>query len=131
MTTPQKPPAPLEWHPAYRDRTWLLDWVEGRTGPPDAIRLPIPETAHVGFVPFDPAAPIEPHVFRTEMLTRRRAQALAPYVGRPFIYRWWCATDSLGRGIAGDLRIQYIDGHGYYIGWDQVKSRNGHEPVGP
>jgi hypothetical protein len=53
MTTPTKPPAPLEWHPAYRDRTWLLDWVEGRTD------------------------------------------------------------------------------HGYYLNWSTVRSRNGHEPVGP
>jgi hypothetical protein len=41
-------------------------------------------------------------------LERRKCQGPAPYVGRPFAYRWDVLVDDLGRWIAGDLEIHYI-----------------------
>ncbi|MFI6304289.1 hypothetical protein ACIBCH_20660 [Amycolatopsis thailandensis] len=127
-----RPPAPLEWHPAYRDRTWLLDWLEGRTELLDQDSVMVPfEEAPWRFKPYVPNAPIVPEKIRAHTLKKQRAQALAPYVGRPFIYRWNVAIDELGRMIAGEARIHYIDDHGYYWGWRDVPSRNGFAPVEP
>lgn len=81
--------------------------------------------------PFDPDAPIVAEEIRAHTLTKHKAYATAPYVGRPFIYRWNVAIDELGRMIAGEARIHYIDDHGYYWGWRDVPSRNGQAPVGP
>lgn len=40
-------PPPLEWHPAYRDKTWLLDWLEGRSKhQSDRIDLPVISPLH-------------------------------------------------------------------------------------
>lgn len=40
-------------------------------------------------------------------LTKEKAAGLAPYVGDPFMYVWYVATDELGRSVAGDAHIQY------------------------
>jgi len=122
------PPAPLEWHPAYRRHTDLLAWLDDPKGYP-AVQVPFLEPPRV--TADDPADPIKDTKIRVHTLTKQRAQGLAPYVGRPFIYRWTVATDQVGRSIAGESRIEYIDDHGYYIGWDREPSRNGHAPVGP
>lgn len=131
MNTSTVPPAPLEWHPAYRSHTWLLDWLEGRRGeyPTPVIQFPILKPLR--FKPYDPDAPIVPDEIRAHTLTKQRARGLAPYVGRPFMYCWNVATDELGRTIAGEAQIRYIDDHGYYWGWREPESRNGFAPVGP
>lgn len=105
-------PSPLEWHPYYRDKTFLLDWLEGRghlAGP--EVRLPVtPPLSHlirdIGKMTY-PAEDFPLPQVRT--LTKRKAAGLAPYVGRPFHYEWHVATDDLGRHIAGDSRIVYHD----------------------
>lgn len=91
----------------------------------------VPILKPLRYEPYDPDAPIVPDEIRAHTLTKQKAQALAPYVGRPFIYRWYVAIDELGRMIAGEARIHYIDDNGYYWGWRDVPSRNGHAPVGP
>lgn len=40
-------------------------------------------------------------------LTRRLCAAPAPYVGEPFVYLWYTATDDYGRAVAGDCWIEY------------------------
>ena len=127
------PPAPLEWHPAYRDQTWLLDWLEGRGGwPAHHIRLPI--VPPLRFHAYDPDAPITVEPVRDRILTKQRAWGAAPYVGRPFAYWWYFATDELGRSIAGDTRMRYAsedftfcDGPFDY----SHEARNGHDPNTP
>lgn len=103
----RQPPSPLEWHPAYRDRTWLLDWLEGRHG----------LTNHQIVLPIKPAPTIASYLDNpdglgngTVILTRHWAMGWAPYVGRPFVYMWFVAFDNLGRSIAGESRIVYTDG---------------------
>ncbi len=92
------PPAPLEWHPWYRDRTWLLDWLEH--GQQHNYLVPVPRRVRFGADgPGDTACAV---------LTKRRAFGLAPYVGDPFLYTWWAATDQHGRSIASDSRIEYL-----------------------
>jgi hypothetical protein len=100
------PPAPLEWHPWYRNKTWLLDWLEHR-GPYadlDVLRVPVPRrlsfTLDVAPSSTEPAMSIR-------VLTRRKACGPAPWTGRPFFYAWTVGTDDLGRHIAGDSRIVY------------------------
>src|SRR5438094_10207861 len=36
------PPMPLSWHPYYRGKTWLLDWLEGRMPVGDVVQVPVP-----------------------------------------------------------------------------------------
>lgn len=133
--TAATPPAPLEWHPAYRDQTWLLDWLEGRGGwPTDRIVLPIAPTARA-FLSYDAATPVpEPLSPRTRVLTKQRAWGAAPYVGRPFIYWWYFATDELNRSIAGDARIRHASpDYDFCSGPAEYTSdaRNGHDPDTP
>lgn len=103
MTLPSGVPAPLEWHPAYRDHTELLDWLEGRTGHCEVVFTNIARALHATD---DPG--VMDQVPRRRILTRRKAWGPAPYVGEPFVYVWYCAVDELGRGIAGDARVVYI-----------------------
>jgi len=101
-------PMPLEWHPWYRDKTWLLDWLEGKSGyPEDAIVIPVPprlywqrEENRIG---------PETISDRQIVLTKHRAWGSAPYVDTPFHYEWTTATDHLNRSIASDARIVYDD----------------------
>lgn len=98
-------PPPLEWHPAYRDKTWLLDWLNGSG--PDVIRIPRPAkpawaSPSVEDGPMSTEPTIAPHI-----LTRRMASGPAPYVGPPFIYAWTVGTDELGRHIASESERVY------------------------
>lgn len=104
----EKPPPPLEWHPAYRDKTWLLDWLNGtgRFAHLHTIRVPITPQIRIEVRDPDPFT-IEEIRFHT--LVRKRAFGQAPYVGRPFIYVWRVGVDELGRSIASDSRIVYLD----------------------
>lgn len=91
-------PAPLEWHPWYRGKTWLLDWLE--RGHQHNYLVPVPRR-----VRFDESEPV---ATACAVLTKRRAFGPAPYVGDPFVYIWWAATDQHGRSIASDSRIEYL-----------------------
>lgn len=101
-------PDPLEWHPAYRDETWLIDWLE-RRGPYGGyrhLRLPRlaqPPTYTVGADELHP----DMDTLRITILTREKCWRPAPYVGRPFRYVWPVGIDQLGRCIAGEARIVY------------------------
>lgn len=108
MTT--MPPVPLEWHPAYRGETWLLDWLNDvgqYRGLADLVlpRCVRPTLAYTD----DPDS--EAVTIRQTILTRKRAAGPAPYVGRPFHYEWRYALDHVGRGIAGESRIVYDEGN--------------------
>jgi hypothetical protein len=124
-----KPPAPLEWHPAYRDRTGLIDWLN-ETGPmAKSNHVVLPVMPRIRFL----AGP-EPDlsmINRTIILTRRRAFGLAPYVGRPFVYEWWFATDELSRGIAGESRMAYPPTDWRRESRIQTPARNGHDRYTP
>lgn len=98
-------PPPLSWHPYYRGKTWLIDWLNGKSDIPEwDIRIPIIERRSV-------FAESDIHLARPSMrtlhVTKRRAWGLAPWVGRPFHYEWYIGTDELGRHIAGESRIIY------------------------
>lgn len=104
-----EPPPPLEWHPAYRGKTWLLDWLE-QTGPyADLYTIKLPVMRPLKFTTAVEPEPdtIVDHVIT---MTRHKATGLAPYVGRPFVYLWYVGVDNLGRAIASDSHIAYLDG---------------------
>jgi hypothetical protein len=105
---PKHPPPPLEWHPYYRDRTWLLDWLngDGSLGGHNTLRIPV--MAPIRLPTPDALYPVEPMTSLT--MTRYKAMGPAPYVGRPFVYVWWVGVDDYGRSIASDSRIAYTDG---------------------
>jgi len=94
-------PDPLDWHPAYADRTWLLDWLNG-VGPYGDRREVLLPILPSPLRSWSPDGPTVPATLRTRVLTRRLCQGGAPYVGRPFVYQWWAAVDELGRAIAGE-----------------------------
>lgn len=100
-------PSPLAWHPFYRDKPWLIDWLEGNSSlPSDHLRIPVPSPMRL----FNPEPyPTVPSAMNVVVLTKRKAWGWAPYVGRPFVYVWPCAVDDLGRTIAGDTKIVYIE----------------------
>lgn len=96
------PPDALDWHPWYRDKTWLLEWLESD----DFTDLAVPVRNVMRFRAFDADAPITAGP-REALLRKQIAVGPAPYVGRPFLYEWNVATDQFGRSIAGESRIVY------------------------
>jgi hypothetical protein len=100
MTKMLERPDPREWHPFYSDDPDLLDWLED-SGNTEVIFAADP----AGWLEESPTGD-KP---RRLILTKRKAWAPAPYVGRPFVYVWNCAVDDVGRWIAGEARIQYVE----------------------
>jgi hypothetical protein len=96
-------PLPPACHSAYRDITWLRDWLNGAPGyPNDRIRVPFMQRLN----PTLTGRWTGESETSVHTLTKRKAAGLAPYVGDPFIYTWYVATDELGRSVAGDATIQ-------------------------
>lgn len=102
---PNGPPRPLFWHPWYRDKTFLIDWLNSNNMWP--YRIPLARR-----VRYDAGEPIMKNLLHQSVvtLTKQVAAGRAPYVGRPFCYRWCVATDELGRSIASEARIVYLPG---------------------
>jgi len=102
------PCAPNEVHPAYEWRhAWLAGWLNTPNHPYGRyLRIPIPSPIRLN----DPGE-LDPDcdVLRTHTLTKRKALGRAPYVGRAFVYLWYIGEDELGRMVAGDARIEYIE----------------------
>lgn len=93
------PPAPLEWHPWYRGKAWLLMWLES-----DEHTCVIPVAGPVRFREWDAVSPS----FSRVTMTKQTAYGPAPYVGDPFMYLWTVGTDEYGRSIASEARIDYM-----------------------
>lgn len=110
MPLPSEAAPPLEWHPWYRNKTSLLDWLNhrGRYADTNPLRIPVPVFALDG-------DDLEVHEIA---LTRHRAAGRAPYVGCPFHYTWTVGVDSLGRQIASDSTRHYP--------WHDPRSCTGH-----
>lgn len=108
--SPDGPPRPLYWHPFYRDRAGLIDWLNSRDQTP--LYLAIPRRIRLVEFREGDALLDAPRDLSLERLTLTKniAAGPAPYVGEPFCYRWNIATDQLGRSIAGEARIQYFYG---------------------
>ena len=109
-----KCPMPLEWHPAYADKTHLVDWLNevGPYGKMWDIRLSV-ITSKLTAVAKDDASDITTDIttdrgWRYRVLHRQRCWGAAPYVGEPFVYMWNAAIDEVGRAIAGESHIEYI-----------------------
>lgn len=102
---------PLYWHPFYRGKTWLLDWLngEGEFAKVDPIRFPIIQRATAVLTADADIDPVGPS-FKVMTLTKQRAWGPAPWVGKPFHYEWYVGTDDLGRHIAGESKIVYETG---------------------
>lgn len=103
----REPLPPGACHPAYRDMTWLRDWLNGTPGyPSDRVQVSFVQRrlspTLTGNWAHEPA-------ISTHTLTKEKAAGLAPYVGDPFVYIWYVATDELGRSVAGDAKIRYLD----------------------
>lgn len=103
----REPPPPGECHPAYQDMmSWLRDWLNGSPRyPPDRVQVPFTQRLNLtltGSSAHEPA-------ISTHILIKEKAAGLAPYVGDPFVYIWYVATDELGRSVAGDAKIRYLD----------------------
>ncbi|HEX5494188.1 MAG TPA: hypothetical protein VFX70_06390, partial [Mycobacteriales bacterium] len=115
-------PKPGRCHPYYAQNGAVLDWINGLTfedshvlcvpKPPPSLARLITETN------FDTEPPTASQDVIT--LTRSYCAGLAPYVGRPFVYRWAVAKDGLGRTVAGEMHIHYIAAAGH-----SVKTRDG------
>lgn len=105
----REPPPPGECHPAYLDHHgWLRDWLNGAPGyPTNHVKVPVPPRLSAASI-LDPySSPFESPV-RVRTLIKEKAGGPAPYVGDPFIYVWFVATDELGRTVAGDAHIQLL-----------------------
>jgi len=103
-------PSPRDWHPAYADKTYLVEWLNG-VGPYAKmwdIQLAIVPRLNAMFTEVE--SPVAAPSFKTRLLHRQTCRGPAPYVGRPFVYEWFAAVDELGRAIAGESHIEYIPG---------------------
>lgn len=102
----REPLPPGACHPAYREMTWLRDWLNG-TVLPGQQRVDVPRVPRL-----NPTLTghwdVEPQISR-HTLHKKKAAGLAPYVGDPFVYVWYVGTDELGRSVAGDAMIRYLD----------------------
>lgn len=99
-------PPPLTWHPFYRGKTFLIDWLNGASSLPEwTIKIPVPRRITYASISED----IGPSLASMDVLimTKQRAWGPAPWTGRPFHYEWYVGTDNLGRRIAGESRIVY------------------------
>lgn len=113
----QIPPSPLEWHPAYREKTYLIDWLNrvGHLANKEVVQYydyrleSLAERIEKG--PFGSTA------FTVKTLTRQKCWGPAPYTGRPFIYMWFAAVDELGRGIAGESWQEFMPWSVIYNDW--------------
>lgn len=108
-----KPAPPLEWHPAYRRMTELLDWLENPNARESCKVLMPSRPAAFMIVPGD-LYPASSDTYKTMVLTKRKAWGPAPFVGPRFHYRWWTAVDQLGRMISSESKIAYEDELGWW-----------------
>jgi hypothetical protein len=123
MTTPARlteAHMPNVIHPAYAGQPNLVDWVEGRHRDDRVFQVYLPPSRHVLAKALIADKDLIDPGFRTMTMTRYKAVAPAPYVGRPFAYLWWVGVDELGRAIAGDARIHYtVDEADWEAFWDK------------
>lgn len=105
----REPPAPGEWRPAYQEMTWLRDWLNGTSGYPQQ-RVEVAMARQPTLEPASSSAYLYPEMYCVRhILHKEKAAGLAPYVGDPFVYVWYIGTDELGRSVAGDAMIRYLD----------------------
>lgn len=103
----REPLPPGACHPAYREMTWLRDWLNGTPGyPHDRVEVAMMPRLTLEMI-VDSSYP-DAHI-RRHTLHKEKAAGLAPYVGEPFVYIWYVGTDELGRSVAGDATIKYLD----------------------
>jgi len=100
---------PLEWHPAYADKTYLLDWLNGAGKYAQTWDIQMVVAPRFNLASYTETGPsVTAPSFKTRVLHRQKCWGPAPYVGDPFVYIWFAAVDELGRGIAGESHIEYI-----------------------
>lgn len=103
-------PIPGECHPFYFRNGFVLDWINGLSDVA-GDHLLIPKPVNLARLIAGPSDPEPWNVAQDVItLTRRVCYGLAPYVGRPFVYRWNVAVDDLGRAVATDAHIVYREG---------------------
>lgn len=100
-----RPPAPGEFHPYYEPRRqWLTHWLDNETT--WHVRMPVPPVLRLVYEPvYNPW-----DMGKENVLQRRHTWGVAPYVGDPFVYAWWCASDDYGRWIAGSATTIHYTG---------------------
>jgi hypothetical protein len=100
-----QPPPPLDCHPAYADMPWIREWVEGKSFKTQALRIPVIQRPRLEMIETDP---FHPEILKQRMMERHKIWGIAPYVGDPFVYVWFCGVDDLGRHVCGDSEIHYL-----------------------
>lgn len=98
------PPRPLYWHPWYRGKTRLWEWLES-----SAHELRLPVIPKLDFRSYHVDGHIDSAKPLVLELRKRKAFGPAPFVGEPFFYRWYVATDQFGRSISSEAQIVYPD----------------------
>ncbi|MEV8610271.1 hypothetical protein AB0383_20490 [Amycolatopsis sp. NPDC051373] len=98
-------PPPGYCHPYHeRHKRTIIDWLDGKSYGGHVLHLPKPVSFKAMIA--DPGALPIPKLddmsSRTITMQREKAFAVAPYVGRPFVYWWWSAVDDMGRGAGGE-----------------------------
>lgn len=94
-----RPPIPLEWHPAYREMPWLLDWLNG---PERYLQLPL--MVRTNLTAYWTEDETSPSTLRTITFRKQWAYGPAPWTEAPFYYEWTAGVDNIGRMIAGESR---------------------------
>lgn len=101
------PPAPLEWHPAYREHTDLIDWLEGRGPYAEKNMMVVPVPIRVETLATGPSGDFYlAETIEIMAVHKIMCVGLAPYTGPPAYYWWEAAYDNAGRWIAGDAHLR-------------------------
>lgn len=101
---------PGDWDDFYAGaRAFLVDWLEecGPLGNQHSVIVCTPAPARFEVAAEILAAVDRPPDINYWILTKTRYRGLAPYVGRPFAYRWNVGQDRLGRAVAGNAWRAY------------------------
>jgi hypothetical protein len=103
-------PPPGEWHPWYRDKPWLMNWLNDRKSMNYRVLvMPAPRVSFADYPYHRDGHEIS--------LTKTIAWALAPWAEQSYVYAWYVATDTYGRQIAGDSWIEYIENYDRFLAW--------------
>ena len=115
--TPRTPAPPLEWHPWYAGKTWLLDWLNGVGEYGDRPEIQVPIQRPLSFTP-DVEASLLAEPFQRLCIRRQTVHAPAAWTGLPYFWEWNIGVDEYGRQIAGESRAvtdtAWLQRHHYY-----------------
>ena len=97
-------PMPNEVHPAYTHMSeQIISWLENTTD--NHLVLSVANTSLAKPIDYDEISTVN---VKQKVLRRVVCGGFAPYVGKPFVYKWYACIDEFNRVICTDSKIEYL-----------------------